>query len=38
MRGDTAEGRDFCTRFPGIKIINPPDFVGELREAEKTQP
>jgi putative PIN family toxin of toxin-antitoxin system len=32
MRQDTPEGRDFCQRFPGIKIVDPPTFVGEIQQ------
>jgi putative PIN family toxin of toxin-antitoxin system len=32
MRQDTPEGIDFCRRFPGLKIIDPPTFLAEIRE------
>lgn len=31
MHGDTPEGKDFCRRFPGLKIVNPPVFLRETR-------
>jgi hypothetical protein len=30
MQQDTAEGRDFCRRFPLLKIVSPPAFLQEL--------
>jgi putative PIN family toxin of toxin-antitoxin system len=30
MRQDTPEGKDFCTRFPAIKILSPIDFMSIL--------
>ena len=30
MKQDTPEGRDFCTRFPNIRIVSPPDFLDAL--------
>ena len=27
MRQNTPEGRDFCTPFPGIQIVSPPEFL-----------
>ena len=34
MRQDTPEGRDFCARFPALKIVDPPTF---LRETDALQ-
>jgi putative PIN family toxin of toxin-antitoxin system len=36
MRQDTPEGRDFCQRFPELKIVDPPTLLAELKE--ETQP
>lgn len=30
MRRDTPEGRDFCTRFPMLKILSPTAFLVEI--------
>jgi putative PIN family toxin of toxin-antitoxin system len=30
MRQDTPEGRDFCRRFPEIRIVDPPTFIRHL--------
>ena len=30
MRGDTPEGRDFCKRFPALRIVSPPEFLASL--------
>jgi predicted nucleic acid-binding protein len=30
MKNDTPEGRDFCARFPGIKVVEPPTYLREL--------
>lgn len=30
MRRDTSEGREFCSRFPNIKILSPPDFLAAI--------
>lgn len=30
MKADTPEGRDFCSRFPGIRILSPPAFLNAL--------
>jgi predicted nucleic acid-binding protein len=30
MRQDTPEGKDFCTRFPNLKIVSPPEFLHAL--------
>jgi putative PIN family toxin of toxin-antitoxin system len=30
MQQDTAEGRDFCRRFPFLRIVSPPEFLQEL--------
>jgi putative PIN family toxin of toxin-antitoxin system len=32
MRQDTPEGREFCQRFPNLKITDPPTFLREIRE------
>src|SRR5258706_1641034 len=32
MRQDTPEGRDFCQRFPEIKIMDPPAFIREVQQ------
>ena len=34
MRQDTPEGRDFCRRFPQLKIVDPPTFVRECHDLE----
>jgi putative PIN family toxin of toxin-antitoxin system len=37
MRRDTPEGKDFCARFPNLKIVDPPTFlraVGQAAESE----
>jgi hypothetical protein len=31
MKQDTPEGREFCARYPGVKILTPPEFLDELR-------
>ena len=38
MRQDTSEGIDFCRRFPGVKIVDPPLFLAEIRKAAMNQP
>jgi putative PIN family toxin of toxin-antitoxin system len=30
MRQDTPEGREFCARFPNIKIVTPPEFLKSM--------
>jgi len=30
QKQDTPEGKDFCARFPEIKIVEPPSFLREL--------
>ncbi|MDB5330475.1 MAG: pilt protein domain protein [Phycisphaerales bacterium] len=30
MRKDTPEGRDFCERFPEVKIVDLPTFLREV--------
>jgi putative PIN family toxin of toxin-antitoxin system len=30
MRQDTDEGREFCSRFPGLQILSPPEFLSAL--------
>jgi len=37
MKRDTAEGREFCTRFPNITIVSPPDFLVALRSMANAQ-
>lgn len=34
MKRDTPEGEEFCSRFPAIRIANPPAFLGAI-EAQK---
>lgn len=38
MKRDTPEALDFCTRFPGIKILTPPAFLEALREIRVRPP
>jgi putative PIN family toxin of toxin-antitoxin system len=33
MRKDTPEGRLFCEKFPKLKIVSPPEFLHQLRQA-----
>jgi len=33
MKQDTPEGREFCQRFPHIKIVSPVQFLAELRSS-----
>jgi putative PIN family toxin of toxin-antitoxin system len=33
MRQDTSEGVEFCRRFPSLKIVDPPTFLEEIRQA-----
>lgn len=33
MAQDTPEGKDFCTRFPRLTILNPPSFLQALRDS-----
>jgi uncharacterized protein len=35
MRKDTAEGRLFCEKFPKLKILSPPEFLGEIRRSSR---
>lgn len=30
MQQDTAEGRDFCRRYPALHIVDPPTFLAEI--------
>jgi uncharacterized protein len=30
MNQDTTEGKDFCTRYPNIRIVSPPQFLQEI--------
>jgi len=34
MQQDTTEGREFCQRFPHLKILTPPEFLQELARLE----
>lgn len=34
MRQDTPEGRDFCARFPTIRILTPPEFLAAVDSIE----
>jgi uncharacterized protein len=37
MKQDTPEGKEFCGRFPRIKIVSPPDFLAALvRDSKET--
>ena len=38
MRQDTPEGRDFCQRFPNVRIVDPPAFVREMHLPATTHP
>jgi hypothetical protein len=31
MKQDTPEGKEFCARYPNLKIVKPPAFLEELR-------
>jgi predicted nucleic acid-binding protein len=33
MKRDTAEGKDFCSRFPAIQIVDPPTFINAIDAA-----
>lgn len=33
MDNDTPEGRDFCRRFPLLRVVDPPTFLKEIGEA-----
>jgi putative PIN family toxin of toxin-antitoxin system len=35
MRADTTEGRDFCARYPILKIATPVEFLKVLRQTGK---
>jgi predicted nucleic acid-binding protein len=37
MKQDTPEGRDFCARFPKLRIVAPPDFL-KLVDAPRLTP
>lgn len=37
MRQDTPEGIDFCQRYPGLKIVDPPTFLREVRGSSAVQ-
>jgi predicted nucleic acid-binding protein len=30
MKRNTPEGQDFCSRFPGIRILSPPEFLAVI--------
>jgi putative PIN family toxin of toxin-antitoxin system len=36
MNRDTPEGIDFCTRFPTIRILTPPEYLTAIRALPKT--
>ena len=38
MKQDTPEGVDFCTKFPTIKILSPPDFLATFRRLDLPPP
>jgi putative PIN family toxin of toxin-antitoxin system len=38
MKQDTPEGIEFCRRFPGLKIVDPPTFLGEIGMAARQRP
>ena len=33
MRADTPEGKDFCARYPRLKIVTPVEFLETLRDS-----
>lgn len=33
MKCDTPEGREFCGRFPNLRILTPPEFVRAVTDA-----
>jgi putative PIN family toxin of toxin-antitoxin system len=33
MRKDTEEGRAFCAKFPGLRILSPPEFLSAIGPA-----
>lgn len=35
MNQDTPEGRDFCRRFPDLKVLTPPDFLAALHDSDR---
>jgi putative PIN family toxin of toxin-antitoxin system len=35
VRQDTPEGKDFCARFPNIRIVTPPEFLSVLDAAAR---
>jgi len=35
MRQETPEGVEFCRRFPHLKIVDPPTFLDEIRQATR---
>jgi putative PIN family toxin of toxin-antitoxin system len=37
MQQDTPEGRNFCQRFPGVRILPPPAFLEELARLNPPQ-
>jgi putative PIN family toxin of toxin-antitoxin system len=36
MRADTPEGREFCARFPGLRIVTPVEFLQAVRASGST--
>lgn len=36
MRQDTPEGKDFCSRFPNLKIVSPPEFLAIISSRQKS--
>jgi putative PIN family toxin of toxin-antitoxin system len=38
MQRDTPEGRDFCRRFPSLRIVDPPTFLGEIEPSSLSDP
>jgi putative PIN family toxin of toxin-antitoxin system len=38
MKQDTPEGRDFCQRFPDVRILSPTDFLREIEPIRGAKP
>jgi predicted nucleic acid-binding protein len=38
MRQETPEGIEFCQRFPSLRIVDPPTFLDEIRNASHSLP
>jgi len=36
MKRDTPEGKEFCARYPDIKIVTPVEFLKALRAAQQS--